>query len=296
MIPEHLIRLAYFCYPIDKASGNTLVTNHVEYVKRNLSDLIAVTFDPGQAFGVSNGAGPGPEIQSINDYAVMNADVIMAFLPKAESTVGVPCEIAMGIAMGKDVVVFTDNAESWVIAGWASKDNVYVTGFEMEYVDGVGEWLASRDSERGSGGGRENLPVVVEDGAGRLPSRSHEDDAGLDLYVTERTVIGAGKFVDVPCGVRVELPSWTWAMLTGRSSTLRRRGLMVNTGVIDPGYRGPLFAGVFNLTNNHVIVEEGERLAQLIIMQNVTAEFDVQQVDTLSDHPRGQNGFGSSGL
>lgn len=59
-------------------------------------------------------------------------------------------------------------------------------------------------------------------------------------------------------------------MLTGRSSTMRRRGLLMVQGVIDVGYRGELFAGVFNVSGGDVAVGVGERLSQLIVLPNLT--------------------------
>ena len=97
---------------------------------------------------------------------------------------------------------------------------------------------------------------------GQVAQRAYQADAGIDLYVqaseeravvegrgfTGAWVIGPGEFVDLPLGVSVRLPEGHWGMLTGRSSTLRQRGLLVNQGIIDNGYTGPLFAGVWNLT------------------------------------------------
>lgn len=135
-------------------------------------------------------------------------------------------------------------------------------------------------------------------GQPKLPTRAYNDDAGFDLYTSERTEIPAGAFIDIPTNIAIELPYWAWGMLTGRSSTLRKRGLLVHTGIIDPGYRGELYAGAFNLTGETVVVEAGERVAQFIIIQNATAEVDIELLgpdESFNPHPRGEQGFGSSG-
>lgn len=130
----------------------------------------------------------------------------------------------------------------------------------------------------------------------RTPSQAKPGDVGLDLYVSEARTIGPGDFVDVPCGVSVRLPDGYWALITGRSSTLRRRGLLVANGIIDTGYTGPLFAGVQNLGRQDVHVDAGERLAQLILLPNVADRLVVQVTSELGDTPRGATGFGSTGL
>ena len=130
---------------------------------------------------------------------------------------------------------------------------------------------------------------------GTEPTRAHDDDAGLDLYVSGAWTIPPGAFVDVDLDVAIKSPPGCWVLLTGRSSTLRRRGLMVNQGVIDPGYIGPLFAGVWNMTGQDVRVEHGERLAQLIVLPNMTEKVRLREVLVLPATERGEKGFGSSG-
>jgi len=137
------------------------------------------------------------------------------------------------------------------------------------------------------------MAVAMEDL--HLPSRTYPDDAGLDLFVTQDAVVRPGEFVDIHCHLAVELPPGVWALVIGRSSTLRKRGLMVNPGIIDTGYRGELFTGVWNMGPAMARVEFGERLAQLILFDNVTARYFPHPVDQLSPSLRGSQGFGSSG-
>ena len=127
-----------------------------------------------------------------------------------------------------------------------------------------------------------------------LPDRGYEDDAGLDLYVSRYTEVAPYEFSDVPCGVKVDIPAGHWGMITGRSSTLRKRGLLVNPGVIDAGWTGELFAGVQNLTGTTVRVEAGDRLAQLILLPAAVTGREPEW-GRVPVKARGTNGFGSTG-
>lgn len=127
-----------------------------------------------------------------------------------------------------------------------------------------------------------------------LPSRSYDNDAGLDLYVSADTEIGPHEFVDVPSGVKVDIPDGMWVFIVGRSSTLRKRGLLVNPGVIDAGWTGGLFSGVQNLTGETVRVNAGDRLAQAILLPAPVNGY-VPVWGQVRNKDRGGNGFGSSG-
>lgn len=130
---------------------------------------------------------------------------------------------------------------------------------------------------------------------GTEPTRAHPDDAGLDLYVAGDWTVQPGKMTDLPLNCAVKSPPGTWTLLTGRSSTLRNRGLFVAQGIIDPGYTGPLYATVFNMTDKPVHVSDGDRIAQLIVLPNVTETVNLVQVEQLPATNRGSSGFGSSG-
>lgn len=147
---------------------------------------------------------------------------------------------------------------------------------------------------------KNQIPVVLDDylegmGEAKMPIRAHSDDAGFDLFVAADTTVPAHGFADVPSGVHVQLPNGYWGMLTGRSSTIRKRGLLVVQGIIDTGYTGELFSAVWNLTDKNVLLEQGDRVAQLIILPNSTANSVLRRVDGLGATSRGGAGFGSSG-
>lgn len=131
--------------------------------------------------------------------------------------------------------------------------------------------------------------------SGKLPTRGHKFDAGLDLYVAQDVVVPPHEFVDIPTDVAGALPNHHWGLLTGRSSTLRKHGLLIHTGVIDQGYRGELFAGVMNLTDKPVRVKAGDRIAQLIPVPMPRSIVEPIRVDELPAGERGSAGFGSTG-
>lgn len=123
---------------------------------------------------------------------------------------------------------------------------------------------------------------------------AHAGDAGFDLPVLGRHIVHPFSFTDIHSGIRLGLPTGVWARIVGRSSTIRKRGLMVVEGVIDNGYVGPLFTGVYNITDKPVIIEDGEHIAQVIPMPLTTPRFVA--VQELRPTERGDKGFGSSGL
>lgn len=162
---------------------------------------------------------------------------------------------------------------------------------EKAYAECLGKRIASADELC-----EEPVRAIRWTGDAELePKRGYVGDAGFDLYVAEDVVVPYAEFVDVPCGVSVELPDGVWAMLTGRSSALRKRGLLVTQGIIDNGYRGPLYAGVRNLHTRNVVLKRGERIAQLIPFSLEAPQLALQRVDSLNSSDRGHNGFGSTG-
>lgn len=130
---------------------------------------------------------------------------------------------------------------------------------------------------------------------GVRPKRQHSGDAGYDLTVSRDVVVPAHSFVDVHTDVAVIFPDGVWGRITGRSSTLRRRGLLVTEGIIDNGYTGELFTGVYNLTNEDIQVKRGERIAQLVPHVLINLEWSEGSERDLIATGRGSDGFGSTG-
>ena len=130
----------------------------------------------------------------------------------------------------------------------------------------------------------------------KVPQSAFNTDAGYDLFLSRPAVIGPYEFVDVHTDLVLAMNSELWARITGRSSTIRKYGLHIQEGVIDPGYRGELFIGVKNLNPTVVELPVHTRIAQLIFHHRVSVQW--HELDRLEDLPqgeRGNNGFGSTG-
>jgi dUTP pyrophosphatase len=137
-----------------------------------------------------------------------------------------------------------------------------------------------------------------------LPKRS--GDVGYDLEAAKTVTLNPGQQVDIPTNVRVKLPEGVWGEIRARSS-IARKGLQVDAGVIDNGYTGPLLVLMRNMNRyerdspicdwaGRVIIEKGSRIAQLVLHLMV-AEVDVSAVEDLDHDPRrGLAAFGSTGV
>lgn len=129
----------------------------------------------------------------------------------------------------------------------------------------------------------------------KAPYKKYIGDAGWDLYVSRPADIPAGETVDIHTDVRINMPPYLYGRITGRSSSLRHHGLLVNEGIIDNGYTGELFVCVHNVGNETFHVEKGMRLAQILF--HTIEDVRWSEVDKVkaSSGKRGDNGFGSTG-
>lgn len=136
---------------------------------------------------------------------------------------------------------------------------------------------------------------IVIKGDGQMPFKKYDGDAGHDLYVSRDCVIPPHSTMDVHTDVYMQMPIYTFARIIGRSSTMRKHGLMVNEGIIDNGYTGELFISIHNMRNEEFHVKQGMRLAQ-VIFQRIE---DIRwcPVEGLLNNPkeRNEDGFGSTG-
>jgi len=127
------------------------------------------------------------------------------------------------------------------------------------------------------------------------PTRGHDTDAGLDLYVPEgqSCPVRPGAVYTIDLGIRVAIPDGYYGQLTLRSSA-GKKGLAIpnGVGIIDSGYRGNLKVLVTSLTEP-VQVATGERICQLTILPLPPVSAEAGVVDNTTD--RGQGGFGSTG-
>ena len=124
-----------------------------------------------------------------------------------------------------------------------------------------------------------------------LEPPAYPGDCGVDLHISEDVEIVPGAN-NVPTNLRVQMPDDTWGLITGRSSTYQKHRLIVVPGIIDQGFRGPLFIVIHNPTGFKIPLEAGTRLAQLIVMPLITPT--IMKVDKLDHSARGEKGFGSS--
>ena len=130
-----------------------------------------------------------------------------------------------------------------------------------------------------------------------VPKYGSEFSAGADLYacMNEPVTIAPGETVFIHTGISVEIPTGYVGLNFARSSVASKRGLAPanKVGVIDSDYRGEILVALHNHGKTEQTVEPNERVAQLVIVPYLTANFI--EADELSDTERGEGGFGSTG-
>ena len=139
---------------------------------------------------------------------------------------------------------------------------------------------------------------IINKSRHNLPHYETIASAGMDLRASlsesrvlkplERTIVGTGLFIELPIG--------TEAQVRPRSGLAAKKGITVLNapGTIDADYRGEIGVILVNLSNEHFTINNGERIAQLVIAKHERAEW-VDSIE-LSETDRGEGGFGSTGV
>jgi dUTP pyrophosphatase len=131
-----------------------------------------------------------------------------------------------------------------------------------------------------------------------LPNYETIASAGMDLradLIAPITLVPLGRIV-VKTGLFIELPIGYEAQVRPRSGLAIKKGITVlnSPGTVDADYRGEIGVILVNLSNEDFVIENGERIAQLIIAKHERAEWI--EVQELSETSRGEGGFGSTGV
>lgn len=142
-------------------------------------------------------------------------------------------------------------------------------------------------------------PVSVKllDPRAKLPAYGSADAAGADLYALtdDPVTIQPGETALIHTGIALAVPRGYVGLVYARSGMACKRGLAPanKVGVIDADYRGEVMIFLHNHGRDPQVVEDGDRVAQLVIAPYLTAQF--QAADDLDETGRGSGGFGSTG-
>jgi dUTP pyrophosphatase len=130
-----------------------------------------------------------------------------------------------------------------------------------------------------------------------LPAYATAASAGLDLRANIDTpvVLGSLERAIIPTGLFIELPAGHEAQVRPRSGLAAKHGISIlnSPGTIDADYRGEIKVILVNLSKDDFSINQGERIAQLVIARHEQAEW--VEVEDLMDTERGAGGFGSTG-
>ena len=133
---------------------------------------------------------------------------------------------------------------------------------------------------------KHDLPHYATVAAAGLDIRANID-ASITIHSLERALVKTGIFMELPVGYE--------AQVRPRSGLAYKKGVTVlnSPGTIDADYRGEVGVILVNLSNEPFVIEDGERIAQLVIAKHEQISWD--EVTSLEESDRGSGGFGSTG-
>ena len=139
------------------------------------------------------------------------------------------------------------------------------------------------------------IKVIKLDERAKLPTLGSASAAGADIYSLETFTVAPGETVLAKTGLAAEIPEGYVGLMCARSGIALKKGLAPanKVGIVDSDYRGELMVAIHNHSLTEQTIEAGERMAQLVIVPYLVAEYEL--AESLSDTERGTGGFGSTG-
>lgn len=143
------------------------------------------------------------------------------------------------------------------------------------------------------------MKIKIVSKSGRIPKYGTEQSAGFDLpaYLPFGSIVlEKGKRMLVPTGIFIELPCGYEAQVRARSGLAIKHGIgLVNgIGTVDADYRGELKVPMINWSDEDFTINDGDRIAQVVIAKHERAEFEF--CEELGETERGSGGFGHTGV
>lgn len=139
---------------------------------------------------------------------------------------------------------------------------------------------------------------VVNTGRQPLPAYATSQSAGMDLRanISEAITLHPMERKLIPTGLHMALPQGYEAQVRPRSGLALKHGITVlnSPGTIDADYRGEIMVLLINLSNEDFVINDGERIAQMIIARHETVEWET--VEVLDSTERGEGGYGHTGV
>ena len=141
------------------------------------------------------------------------------------------------------------------------------------------------------------IKVKIISDSGIYPEYETEGSAGMDIraYIDEPVIIKPGERKLIPTGLRIQLPAGYEAQIRARSGLAINNGItLINAiGTIDSDYRGEIKVGLVNLSDEDHVIENGDRIAQMVIAEYKRAV--LEPAEDLEETERGSGGFGHTG-
>lgn len=138
-----------------------------------------------------------------------------------------------------------------------------------------------------------NLSIKLLSGNATVPTRANPTDSGLDLYVSETVNIPPGATKIVKTDIAIELPVGYEGQVRPRSSTSLKTKLRVALGTIDQTYHKEIGIITDNISDKPIVVQKGQRLAQLVIAPVVYPDMNVVEG---FEYESDRSGYGSTGV
>lgn len=139
---------------------------------------------------------------------------------------------------------------------------------------------------------------VINKGHHPLPQYATEQSAGMDLRanIDEQIVIQPMQRLLIGTGLHIALPKGYEAQIRPRSGLALKHGITVlnSPGTVDADYRGEIGVLLINLSDKDFVINDGERIAQMVIARHEQAQFAL--VEALDETERGEGGYGHTGV